>query len=508
MGPRSRSEAARGGSLTLLDGCNDSEHWVSIVRGVSKPADLEGIMRILLGLFVVCLGTAGVLTSASFAETALSNEISGSVREAWTARYHVPGDSDDYAKAIAVDSGGNVYVTGGAGINPTIQYSQYTTIKYDPEGSPLWLARYHDLVNAGDDAVALALDAKGNIYVTGTICTQWQIIAGCIHWAFGTIKYNPQGDLLWVARYHLPGNGDDIAAALAVDAEGNAYVTGRSFPDGKFRGSPNYATVKYDTDGRQIWVARYIGPQSSDWVYAIAVDAQGNVHVTGESSDMGATVYATVKYDPDGNELWVARYIGPRNGLNIPYSLAVDSEGNTYVTGLSTCEKRFCYATIKYDPDGTELWVARYDPPEARSGGASALAVDPEGNIYVTGRSVVGTQDYATIKYDSSGNEIWIARYHGPGNGPDWATRIALDSKGNVYVTGSSSGVGAYADYATIKYDPQGTELWVARSGSGRTDSYDFPRALALDPLGNVYVTGQSHNTADAYEYFTVKYSQ
>jgi hypothetical protein len=101
-----------------------------------------------------------------------------------------------------------------------------------------------------------------------------------------------------------------------------------------------------------------------------------------------------------------------------------------------------------------------------------------------------------------------VARYHGPGGGVDYGQRIALDSKKNVYVAGSSHGGGAHADYATIKYDPQGAEIWVARSGSGRTDSYDRPSALALDTLGNVYVTGQSRNETGVYEYFTVKYSQ
>ncbi|MHA2227230.1 MAG: ABC transporter substrate-binding protein, partial [Candidatus Hodarchaeales archaeon] len=112
-----------------------------------------------------------------------------------------------------------------------------------------------------------------------------------------------------------------------------------------------------------------------------------------------------------------------------------------------------------------ERWAARYNGPGNRGDGASAMAVDASGNIYVTGRSWgSGTgSDYATIKYDPAGTEQWVTRYNGLENGNDVAYAIAVDASGNIYVTGRSSGSGTYDDYATIKYDPAGTEQWVAR---------------------------------------------
>jgi hypothetical protein len=83
--------------------------------------------------------------------------------------------------------------------------------------------------------------------------------------------------------------------------------------------------------------------------------------------------------------------------------------------------------------------------------------------------------DYATIKYDAQGNQLWVARYNGPGNADDRASVIAVDDKGNSYVSGSSmgSGNGTHNDFATIKYDPNGQQLWVARyHGPGYGDKY------------------------------------
>lgn len=121
-------------------------------------------------------------------------------------------------------------------------------------------------------------------------------------------------------------------------------------------------------------------------------------------------------------EEWVARYSGPANDYDAASALVVDESGNVYVTGASAgLGGNTDYATIKYAPDGTRLWVARYD------GGyidhAQALAVDESGNVYVSGESFGEghawsyAYDYATVKYDSLGNQLWVARYDGGGMG-------------------------------------------------------------------------------------------
>ncbi len=117
---------------------------------------------------------------------------------------------------------------------------------------------------------------------------------------------------------------------------------------------------------------------------------------------------------------------------------------------------RYDYATIKYDTGGNQLWVARYNGPGNWDDAATAIAVDDSCNVYVTGESYSSSSstsgDYATIKYDTNGNELWVRGYNGPGNEFEFAAAIAVDNSGNVYVTGVSAGSSTGGDYATIKY--------------------------------------------------------
>jgi Beta-propeller repeat len=102
-----------------------------------------------------------------------------------------------------------------------------------------------------------------------------------------------------------------------------------------------------------------------------------------------------------------------------------------------------------------QAWVARYNGPGNGFDEVAAIGVDELGNVYVTGTSFgSGTiRDYATIKYNSAGQQEWLARYNGPDNLDDQANAIAVDGLGNVYVTGWSRTADSFSDWATIKYN-------------------------------------------------------
>ena len=170
--------------------------------------------------------------------------------------------------------------------------------------------------------------------------------------------------------------------------------------------------------------------------------------------------YATVKYNAVGTQVSAGRYNGPGNEQDYPHSLAVDASGNVYVTGYSdaipgTSSFNMDYATVKYNKLGFFQWVRRYDGPSASQDVANALVLDAAGNVYVTGRCQNDPHwmDYTTIKYDATGVLKWLISYNGPGNNGDYARAMTIDASGNVYITGDSEGGGlTYADYATIKY--------------------------------------------------------
>ena len=321
---------------------------------------------------------------------------------------------------LAVDGAGNVYVAGDGNIviegidDRIVEYC--STIKYDPEGNELWVTQR---LSGGFSASALAVDAAGNVYVTI---------------GDATVKYDPEGNELWEVR-HGRGGGPE---ALAVDDAGNVYVAGTQ--------RSNYATVKYDSEGNELWVARYDGPGGlGDVARALEVDAAGNVYVTGNSYGSDSRDYATIKYDREGNELWVVRYDSRGGGEDWAFTLAVDQHGNVHVAGES-CRTGFdCdYATVKYDSEGNELWVARYDE-ENGFDRARTMAVDHAGSVYVNGTAGRGFR-CATVKYDSEGNELWVAR----GRSGSFASSLAIDVTGNVYLTGTWA-----LDFATVKYSQQ-----------------------------------------------------
>src|SRR5688572_19932749 len=142
------------------------------------------------------------------------------IYEAWASRYNDPGTLMDFGQAIATDAAGNVYVTGRSEFawSTTLMSADITTIKYDSRGNQVWLRKYNSPFDRWDDAVDIAVDASGNIIITGSSrSANYDDII--------TIKYNANGDKLWEARYDGPQHGSDWGSALALDAAGNIYVT-------------------------------------------------------------------------------------------------------------------------------------------------------------------------------------------------------------------------------------------------------------------------------------------
>jgi uncharacterized delta-60 repeat protein len=423
------------------------------------------------------------------------------VLEEWVARYNGLGNGSDTPRTIAMDDSGNVYVSGESfGIGSDFDYA---VVKYNSEGIQQWVATYNGPANNEDRPYAMTIDDSGNVYLTGTSS------GSGTRYDYATVKYNRKGIEQWVARYNGPDDELDRANATAVDGSGNVYVTGQSFREGT---ELDYVTVKYDTSGTQAWVARYNGPGNLDDVSnSIVVDDFGNIYVSGFTTGSdGYCDFATIKYDSSGKQQWVEYYNGPGNRNDKISSMAIDDSSNIYVTGESFGDTTGQdWATIKYDSAGIEQWIVRYNGTLNSSDSPNKIIVDEFFNVYVAGYGTYDRgddEDFTTIKYNSSGKEQWVSTYNGPYNGRDVVYSMAVDGLGNVYVTGWSWVVQLDYDFATVKYNSSGEEQWVAIY-NGPGDGNDWSFCIATDVSGNAYVAGWSEGDTTYYDFATIKYS-
>jgi uncharacterized delta-60 repeat protein len=428
------------------------------------------LLLALFGLGLVCLAVPAA------AESGVTLE--------WVRRFGGPAKASDYPTALKVDGQGNVYVAGG--FDNGNHNMDYLTIKYNPTGKRLWMRRYKPPGGTNSWLAAMALDAEGNIYVTGRMAPKSRRSV----WDCTTIKYNPDGRRIWVRSYNGLGNGEDYANAIAVDGQGNIIVAGSSWSGTAM----DYLTIKYSPDGKRLWVRRYNNPDTpQNEARSITIDSQGNVFVFGLSWDPNNSndFLTIIKYNPEGRQLWVASSQEP--GKNIhdrpryytkAKALAVDPQGNVFVSGGSNGY----FLTIKYNPEGQVLW-SHTDKMEGY-GGPEALAVDSHGNVLVAGGR-------NTIKYNTDGQLLWL-------KDPGFSIlAMALDTPGNVYVTGGG--------FFTLGYSPEGEELWVHQFlGPGYGYYSYYGQAIAVDVQGHVYVTGYNwyNSSGPDSDFFTLKYLQ
>lgn len=352
----------------------------------------------------------------------------------WTNFYRGSVNGSDNAKAVGVDSSGNVFVTG---------YSQgssgdFATIAYSSMGVPLWTNRY----NGGGKA--MAVDIRGNVIVAG------ESYGGSSSWGdCATIKYFNGGTPMWTNRYNGTANRYEFPYAIGANANGDVFVTGYSQGAGNIS---DYFTIGYSSGGVPLWTNRYGSAIGMDSAVALAVDRDGNVIITGHSTGSGGfSDFGTIAYSITGVPLWTNLY--DFGGEDSATAVAVDGSGNAFVTGYSDRSGNYDYdfATVAYSSNGAALWTNRYSNGLANSR-ANAIAVDNMENVIVTGVSTGtdGSMDYTTIAYSNAGIPLWTNFYSG-NNGTDWASGVAIDGSNSVFVTGYSA-VNSGTIYVTIKY--------------------------------------------------------
>jgi hypothetical protein len=284
----------------------------------------------------------------------------------WTNRFHGSSGSSlpcSNVSRLAVDSNNNVVVVGATSLSQNL--FSVLTIKYSPEGVPLWTNAYSGPWSLWTQENDLAVDENNNVSVVSG--------AG----AYATIKYSSAGVPLWTNIY---SDNSPNAARIATDRGGNVIVTGTA--------NSGYATVKYSSDGVALWTNCYTRYATGSHASCVAIDANANVFVTGYFDSRG---FATIKYSSDGVPLWTNLCAGPYGFASSWTEMAVDSSGNAIVMSMNVWYN--ATATVKYSSAGAPLWtnVTGYT--------AHDFKLDSNGNALLTGWNSSNPSSFWTVKY-------------------------------------------------------------------------------------------------------------
>jgi len=433
-------EGTNADALTLKMNSDGSKSWDRIFLGQGTQSDY--LNKMILDpsgdVFVTGTGTYGNNSSAVTMRYNSNGDL------IWKSLYNrIPGLYDG-SVTLKKDISGNIIVAGFT--DQTFFNRDIAVIKYDSLGNELWGSRYGSTFLKNDITYQVETDSEDNIYVTGSsqgAGTDKDMI---------TLKFNSSGDLIWENRYSGTANGDDISYDLAIDNEDNIYIAGSAIETNT---GIDGCVIKYDSAGNQIWIKKFKGQTDRvDIFRKIEIDDLNNIYVCGETtSDTSFTDYLTVKYNSNGDQIWVKTYNGPLNNIDRINSMTIRNNF-LYVTGESLGLTSFLdFLTLKYDPDGNQIWEARYNGSFNRSDRAAEIAIDNGNNVYVTGETSVGsTTDFVTVKYNSIGEQVWTLQYNGPGNYADRPNSIAVNNFGNVYVAGIETSLNSGFDFSLIKY--------------------------------------------------------
>jgi hypothetical protein len=414
------------------------------------------------------------------------------VQQEWSRRYNSPSNLKDQSGSIAMDKSGNVYVTGTSVRSGSIDI---VTIKYLPTGIQRWTDIYN--VNAYAEIVKSVTDANNNLYISAFI---GNLSSGLVDMYL--FKYDSSGTLLWYRDY---GDGNIhyfIPQDLVIDKEGSIYEAGNTNNNST---GESVIIVKYNPTGDTLWSKIYkpTGYYKNN-VFSIATDSSSNLVIAGAciTYNGAAPDCIVTEYNSSGIFKWSNVYnSGGYGTMDIFEKVGVDNNGYIYATGIGGVNGD--YLTIKYNTIGDQQWLRRYNA--GGTNGSTSITIDNTSNIFITGESTVGSSnlDFATIKYNSNGDSLWVRRYDNPSNQNDEAFDIIKDYLGNIYVNGMSMVNGVY-NFTTIKYDNNGVQKWIMQHPG--TPIYRHS-SIVVDNLFNVYVSGDS-GAGNTQDFITIKYSQ
>lgn len=404
----------------------------------------------------------------------------------WFATHDGPASAADGAVAVAVDAAGNVYTVGSVAWSPqaSLYVPKISLCKYTPSGQLAWSREWGTGYYSGNGYPShVALAPNGNVIVAGSrdLGEDWVVLA-----------YAPDGGLLferlWLADSWFVSSPED----LAIDAASNVYLCGDIGDQASFESRA--ALVKVDASGALAWTRVYDGTGNSiATASSLALATDGSLYLTGGASGPNAALeFCVAKVDPFGAPLWRRNHWTlDFNAYNGGCDIAIAAGGGIVATGTinSNSGQGSGISTIAYDASGTQLWRCDYDPVFNQSEGATALVMDSSGNAYVAGyRDPAGAAFDALLLKITAGQLMWMRSFAGAVYDIDLAT-----SADHVFVATEIPGTDA--PVAIREYDLQGALVrdfvWAGPSGSSSTYA-----AFALAPGAGPVIVGRSYGGA------------
>ncbi len=408
------------------------------------------------------------------------------------------------AKALAIDSSGDIIVTGHSDQSGSLDYY---TIKISADGSGIIWSKSFDMAGGNDYAIAVILDSNDNPIVTGYAFNG-------VNYDYHTIKYaGSDGAVVWEHSFNSDMAGNDYATSIAIDSLNNTYVGG--YAQGA-NGADDFMIVKYspvgpNPDGTPIWQVSYNGSANGhDRISSITAGIDG-IAVTGQSQNSVPDFdVLTIKYGFDSSLKWEKRKAG--SGDDRGMALKMDSTGNVLMTGFLYNGTDKDIYTAKYNTTtGLEEWEVTYNG--GYDDAPADMYIDSTGDAYITGYSFVlnKANDFYTAKYaGSTGVLQWGKTYNSSIGNVDEAVSIVVDESGDLFVTGDSYDYGASNyNYQTLKYKKDNGNLLWEKIFDGTPNKDDRPAGIGVASSGDVIVAGWSDIwTAGAsdHDYYVVKY--